>query len=92
MAISTEVLSAKGLDQAQQAITIAKVTGSVGSTQTEVHIDYHGVETSEEWTKVARVEGTNATLWRVTDSSIDGITGTVLVLAGLPGRHHSHAA
>lgn len=79
-----EHLSESGLDLAQRAIVEASARGSRGAT---ARLEDGGVSSFATVERVAQ----HAAGWRVTDSSIDGITGAVLVMSGLPGRYQSHA-
>jgi hypothetical protein len=91
---STDHLSASGLEMAAHAIVQAMSTGSIGSTASWTgSYDHQGepLNGAESFVTVERVAQHSAA-WRVTDASVDPLVGAVLVLSGLPGRYHSHAA
>lgn len=89
---STDHLNNEGLKMAANAIAMAAVRGSVGSTAVEERREADG-SLSQTFVTVERVADHDAA-WRVSDASdsVDPISGVVLVMSGLPGRYHSHAA
>lgn len=82
---NSDNLDPSGLQLAQHAIAVASATGAKALT----HRD--GDVFESEFVRIERVAHGHSSTWRVTDSSIDGITGAVIAL-GSPGRHKSHAA
>lgn len=72
----------KGLSLANMAIAHVSATGAKA-------MNY---EQDGSFVRIERVAHGHNAGWRVTDSNVDGITGAVLVVAGLPGRYKSHAA
>lgn len=89
-----EDLSPSGFQQAADAATTAAVTGSRGGTARYEERDCHGQPKGDPtFTTVERVASSTtspASLWRVTDSTVDSVIGVVFVTAALPGRSTSH--
>lgn len=79
------------LSLAQEAITMAAVTGSRSGAARVQRVQPDGSLRDEAFVSVDRVVALRSNAWRVTDSSDAAIVGLVLPQAGLPGRYATHA-
>lgn len=79
------------LELAQDAITMAGVTGSRVGRSSVARVQPDGSLSRERFVRVERVVPTKSNAWRVVEASDGTLVGLVLPQAGLPGRYATHA-
>lgn len=80
------------LSLAQDAITMATVTGSRNGSARVQRVQPDGSLRDEAFVRVDRVVALKSNAWRVIEASDATLVGLVLPQAGLPGRYATHTA